>query len=536
MMGTQSVNPGRVGPSGSAAPTWRLVAVKELTDLWIGGKALILLILYSIVLGILTYQLVSNSELSLIPPREMVYETLKIAIAVGLFIGMIIGVDSISGERERATLEMLLLTPTSRRQIVLGKFLAAVSPWPAAFAITVPYLAVLSQGDPVLGQAVLWGAILGSVMALGFASLGMLVSFCSNSNKTSFFVSLGIYALFLLPTQLPGRAQSGAMGQFLQWANPQTAATYFLSRTLVFHRTVGEFWPWLVAPVLFAALVIGVLLWYAGPRLRLEAPRLRPVAGKASRSESSWGRAAGMSVIAYLMLTLGTAPAMAIHALPPDPEQPDPPAQQADAAGGTSPAKASPGATTQAPVPSQQSSVDAAAPREPEPPQRMSVDAPMSQDPQTSPQISVVDLDYKALRAGDHVLFDTVVTNTSMSESPPMTVAMNIVNLNKGADPVDPEDWSPQRTQGIEPLAPGESTTLSWRVNAILDGDYMVYMVVIPEPAGPQATSRPVASSGIHLMVEPFTRLNPAGMLPLVVGMPAALTLGGVLLLRRRRV
>jgi len=100
---------------------------------------------------------------------------------------------------------------------------------------------------------------------------------------------------------------------------------------------------------------------------------------------------------------------------------------------------------------------------------------------------------------------------------------------------VDPEDWSPQRTQYTEQLPAGGSATLSWRINAILDGDYMVYMVVIPQPAGREATSHPVASSGIHLTVTPFTRLNPGGVVPYAVGVPLALVLGMALVFRRRR-
>jgi ABC-2 type transport system permease protein len=118
---------GRVERAGSGSPTWWLVFVRELSDLWVGGKALVLILIYGIFLGVVTYVVASNSELSLIPPKEMVYETLKNAMAVSLFIGLIIGADSISGERERATLESLLLTPTSRRQIVGGKFLAGIS-------------------------------------------------------------------------------------------------------------------------------------------------------------------------------------------------------------------------------------------------------------------------------------------------------------------------------------------------------------------------------------------------------------------------
>jgi hypothetical protein len=292
MTGTHTGASGQGGSAG-AAPTWRVVAGKELADLWLSGKALVLLILYSILLSGITFVLASNSELSLMPPKEMVYETLKTAISVGLFLGLVIGVDALSGERERATLETLLLTPTSRRQIFVGKFLAAVSPWPAALLITVPYLAVLAQGDSILLPAILEGALVGSIMALGFAGLGMLVSFFTNSNRTSFFVALGLYTLGLVPAQLPGTAQTGATGQFLQWVNPQAAASHFLSKTLVNHRTLEEFWPWLLSPVLFTVLGLGLLLGYAAPRLSLEAPRLRLAGGERAQGGGGLGRRGG---------------------------------------------------------------------------------------------------------------------------------------------------------------------------------------------------------------------------------------------------
>ena len=45
----------------------------------------------------------------------------------------------------------------------------------------------------------------------------------------------------------------------------------------------------------------------------------------------------------------------------------------------------------------------------------------------------------------------------------------------------------------------------------------------------------PLASSGLHLTVTPFARLNPGGVLPLAIGMPAGLTLGISFLRWRRR-
>ena len=73
MNSTYTVQDSRIEAS-SAASTWWIVFVRELHELWIGGKAPILLFIFTILLGIMTFVLATNSELSLIPPQEMVYE------------------------------------------------------------------------------------------------------------------------------------------------------------------------------------------------------------------------------------------------------------------------------------------------------------------------------------------------------------------------------------------------------------------------------------------------------------------------------
>ena len=472
----QNVNNRRVersGSLGSASPVWWLVFKQELTDLWVGGRVLILLILFSVVMSITSVLREVESQLSLIPPAEMVFLTLLGSVSFGLFIGLIIGADSISGERERATLEALLLTPISRRQIVVGKFLAALSPWPVTLILSIPYIAVLSQGDEILGQALLLGALLGGVLAVAFTGFGMLVSIWSNSNKISLFVSLIVYLIFLIPTQFPGSAQKGDLGYLIQQLNPMQATSEFLEKVLVNNRTVQEKSPYLVAATLSAVVVLGLLFLYAAPRLRLE--------GETPRLTRPKRRVARLSVIVIVCLIASLSTVLPLRAgAPMGAERP-----QAELSGG----------------------------------------------PEQSLQIAI-DLDYKTVNAGDEVEFNSVVTNNGTQESPPLNVAMNIVKTGKG-DPVDPEDWSPERTQEVEPLAPGESAEQSWTVDAILEGDYMVYMTIIPKPDGPEATSQPVSSSGLHLTVKAFTKTNPGGVLPIAIGMPIALIL--VSLLPRRR-
>ena len=449
---------------GLATPTWWLMFTRELIDLWIGGKALILIFIYTVFLGVVTYVIASNSELSLITPKEMVYETIKNVMAVSLFIGLIIGADSFSGERERATLESILLTPTSRRQIVVGKFLAAITFWPAAFVIAIPTFKILSQGDEIFGQGLFWGGLLGTILVLAYVGIGMLVSFWSNSNKTSYFVSLGFYILILVPAQLPGKAQAGVMGQFLQWVNPLAAVNHFLSKHLVNNIALSEFWVWLESPVIVTCIILGVLFIYAAPGLRLENGRANSFWRRISRS-------IGLGMIISLLIILNATPAEARF-------------------------------------------VEMAS--------------------ESNMQITI-DMEYITVKASDSIFFNTTVINIGTSESQPLIVAMNIINLDAQGEIVDPEDWSPQRTQYIELLSPGDSITLNWRVNAILDGDYMIYMVVIPQPEGQNATSQPIASPGIHLTVTPFTKLNPGGVLPIAIGAPILILVIIYFVNRRRR-
>jgi hypothetical protein len=263
------------------------------------------------------------------------------------------------------------------------------------------------------------------------------------------------------------------VGSLLYWVNPIAATNHFLSKILVSNGTLDELEIWLTSPVVFALLVFVLLFGYASPSLRLGG-------GKAGRVWSYVGRLVGPSMLAGLLLPLGAPFATAF-----EPER--------------------------------------ASPEEKQP-------AILAQPLEVS-----IDADHNVVKAGDHILFNTTVTNRDSEASAPLTVAMNIINLDSQGDVVDPEDWSPQRTQYTEPLAPGASSKLAWRVNAILDGDYMVYMVVIPEPAGRESTSQPVASPGIHLTVTPFTKLNPRSVLPYSIGGPAVVVLGMFVLNRYRR-
>jgi hypothetical protein len=146
-----------------------------------------------------------------------------------------------------------------------------------------------------------------------------------------------------------------------------------------------------------------------------------------------------------------------------------------------------------------------------------------------------IDSKFKSVKMGDVVEFSTVITNNGLKASEPLIVAMNVVNLQDTGRGLDVEEWSPKRTQYIDALVPDEAIHLDWIITTGLHGDYMVYVVLIPQPASAEVTTYPVASSSLHLTVAPSSRLNPRRVLPFALGVPVFLLAITFVVYRRRR-
>jgi ABC-2 type transport system permease protein len=99
---------------------WAVVAGQELRDLWLGGRGLLLLLAFSVLASAITYLGATSEGINFLEKRETVNLTLQVAVMFGGLIALLVAADAISGERERGTLESLLLTPAPRRDLVSG--------------------------------------------------------------------------------------------------------------------------------------------------------------------------------------------------------------------------------------------------------------------------------------------------------------------------------------------------------------------------------------------------------------------------------
>jgi ABC-2 type transport system permease protein len=242
-----------------------VVVGQEFRDLWLGGRGLLLAFAFSVLLSAMTYLAATNEALNFLEQREAVNLTLQVAVGVGGLLALLGAADAISGERERGTLESLLVTPVARATLVSGKLLAALSLWFGAMALTVPYVWFLGRDVGAAGEAIVTGCVAGTLLAVALAAFGIVVSALATSNRLSLSVSLFVLLALFAPTQLPSGAQHGWAGELLLRVNPVTAAEHYVGSIIVDQHAWTRDLSWLASP-LVASIVLTAVAVAVVPR------------------------------------------------------------------------------------------------------------------------------------------------------------------------------------------------------------------------------------------------------------------------------
>jgi ABC-type transport system involved in multi-copper enzyme maturation permease subunit len=134
----------------------------------------------------------------------------SLQLAVMLFFSALLGAGAVAAEKDRRTLDLLLLTQLSNTELVLGKLLASLVATLPMIVAAIPLFAILTLlGGVTPGQiARVFAIVCSSAVAAG--SLGCLVAFWRE--KT--FQSLAVTLLLLVGWLAAGEAiDAGALGE-----------------------------------------------------------------------------------------------------------------------------------------------------------------------------------------------------------------------------------------------------------------------------------------------------------------------------------
>jgi hypothetical protein len=136
---------------------------------------------------------------------------------------------------------------------------------------------------------------------------------------------------------------------------------------------------------------------------------------------------------------------------------------------------------------------------------------------------------------GGRFMITTEVTNTGATPTGEILAHLNVASI-EGTVYVDPEDWSPSRSQQLS-LEPGESQKLSWELQAVNAGHFAAYVVVVPFGSGVAGHEELLISPLVNVTVANRSTLTAQGALPIVISIPLLLGLAaaGVYFGARRR-
>jgi ABC-2 type transport system permease protein len=153
-------------------------------------------------------------------------------------VGLVVGYNAVSGERESGSLKLLLSLPHSRADVVFGKVVgrgAALSL--AVFAgFLLPAVVLIAAPVSFNPGAYLGFTVFAAVLGVVFVAIAVGCSAAAATGRQALIAAIGVYVLFVLfwgvlTGQILGAfdgvvealpASSGEIGAFLEVSNPRT--------------------------------------------------------------------------------------------------------------------------------------------------------------------------------------------------------------------------------------------------------------------------------------------------------------------------
>jgi ABC-2 type transport system permease protein len=167
---------------------------------------------------------------------EGLFQTMVVIL---VFLVPLLTMRIVAEEKRRGTFELLITSPVSVREIVLGKFLSLAVVLVVMLLISAIFPALLIvYGSPEVPPIL--SGFLGVVLcALGFASIGMAVS-SFTENQIVAGVSSMVVLLLLYVIQAPAESLGGTASEVLRYLSPIDQVGQFL-RGVISLRSVAYF-------------------------------------------------------------------------------------------------------------------------------------------------------------------------------------------------------------------------------------------------------------------------------------------------------
>ncbi|MCC0064941.1 MAG: ABC transporter permease subunit [Defluviimonas sp.] len=233
-----------------------LIARKEAGELLFSLRGLAWLLALCAALSSFTLLLVGSTELSLLDNAQVVCDMAGLITVLASLLALIVGIDATAGERERGSLVPLLLIPTPRRMILLGKLGGILIAWIAMFLLSIPYLWAVGSTGQNLAEGVALVAILGTPVVLTFGFLGMALGSWMPSARACLMTGMIALAVSASPLVIGPSLRQSAIGRIFDAINPLSGTVNAYDAVIIDGKPIIAQWPGLVLALAWLAIVL----------------------------------------------------------------------------------------------------------------------------------------------------------------------------------------------------------------------------------------------------------------------------------------
>jgi ABC-type Na+ efflux pump permease subunit len=243
------------------------LVTREFQEDFKANRGAVFWVIATLVLSAFAVLLVSNTELSLLDNAQAVYMMAGIVIALAALVAVIRGSDGFAGERDRQTLEPLLLAPINGPGLAAAKLCGLLFSWLILFILAIPYLWAVGSTGQNLFAAILYLFLAGSLIVLVFGGAALALSARMKTFKGVLSLGLTVLLLSASPVLLGPSLRQSAVGRVLDLANPFAAALNILDSVII--DSQGLAWQLLRLAVMVSYGLV-ILWWLYAATRRLE--------------------------------------------------------------------------------------------------------------------------------------------------------------------------------------------------------------------------------------------------------------------------
>ncbi len=128
-----------------------------------------------------------------------------------MFLSPLITMRLVAEEKHRGTMELLLTWPLRDRDIILGKYFAALGMLLVMMLVIAVHLTLIARITPLEPAVLVFGLLTVALMGMAFISLGLFISSVTRNQITSGTITFGISLLLYV---------AGNLGEQLPEGNP----------------------------------------------------------------------------------------------------------------------------------------------------------------------------------------------------------------------------------------------------------------------------------------------------------------------------